>query len=146
LSFRDYDQRFALKITFVGTELWGTDPFGRVKSGRLGLVGSIIRVSFKDTKTMDVWTINSLSVHTETCRCDFAAKVHPDDEVDEKTGAHLYMIIFAFTAFGAAGLLLSATAEDKTFRRIGMVDSLAKESRGSHCKLPHPEPSAVVIV
>jgi hypothetical protein len=146
LSFLGYDQRFALTITFVGTELWGMDPFGRVKSGRLGLVGSIVRVSFEDTRTEDVRTINSLSVHTETCQCEFAAKVHPDDEVDGKTGAHLYIIIFAFTAFGAAGLLLSANAEHETYRRIGMVDSLAKESLGSHCKLPRPEPSAVVIV
>jgi hypothetical protein len=145
LAFLGYNQQFALEIKSVDTELWGTDQFGRVKSGRLGLSGSLIRVSFTDTRAIDVWTINSLSVHTDTCQCDFVAKVHPDDEVGEKTGADLYMIIFAFTAIGAAGLLLSAN-QDGTYRRVGMVDSLAKESQGSHCKLPRPEPSEVVIV
>jgi hypothetical protein len=145
LAFLGYNQQFALEIKSVDTELWGTDQFGRVKSGRLGLSGSLIRVSFTDTRAIDVWTINSLSVHTDTCQYDFVAKVHPDDEVGEKTGADLYMIIFAFTAIGAAGLLLSAN-QDGTYRRVGMVDSLAKESQGSHCKLPRPEPSEVVIV
>jgi hypothetical protein len=125
LAFLGYNQSFALEIKFIETELWGTDRFGRVKSGRLGLAGSLIRVSFEDTRAVDVWTINSLSVHTETCQCDFAAKVHLDDEVGEDAGADLYMIIFAFTAFGAAGLVLSAN-QDGTYRRIGMVDSLAK--------------------
>jgi hypothetical protein len=146
LAFLGYNQNFALEIKFVETELWGTDQFGRVKSGRLGLSGSLIRVSFKDTRAVDIWTINSLSVHTGTCQCDFAAKVHPDDEAGDKTGDDLYMIMFAFTAFGAAGLLLSHNTQNGTYRRMGMVDSLAKESRGSHCKLPRPKPSEVVIV
>lgn len=141
-----YHQRFAVKIAFVGTELWGTDPFGRVKSGRIGLVGRVLRVSFRDTREVGVRAFNNISVHNEECRCDFDAKVHPDDEMHEKSGADLYMIVFAFAAFGGMGLLLSADAEDGTFRRVGMVDSLAKESRGSHCTLPCPEPSTIVIV
>lgn len=146
LAFLGYNQGFAVKIALVETELLGTDPFGRVKSGRIGLVGQVFRVSFRDTREVDVRAFNSISVHNEECRCDFDANVHPDDEMHEKSGADLYMIVFAFAAFGGMGLLLSADAEDGTFKRVGMVDSLAKESRGSHCTLPRPEPSTIAIV
>lgn len=66
--------------------------------------------------------------------------------MDETTGSDLHMMIFAFTASGGAALLLSADADNGTLRRVGIADSLAKESRGSDRPLARLEPITVVVV